>query len=404
MELKTAIVTGASSGIGLAIAKMLSSEGYKVYGIGRIFPEDADFFEKRLSLDIRDTDILLKKISEIKKVDLLVNAAGSAYYGLAEFNTADQIKEMCRVDLEAPMILTSALLPKLKDTKGMVINIASVTSTRINTHGAAYGALKAGLRSYGRSLYEEVRKTGIFKALLSKEYKVLMRTSTYRMNCVFANLLWPAIAASLLISSRDNEIIGKIRSMLSSGDKKSIVIAFIVVAGISFIASGLNSIASTSFTREGVHIDLLKYLPAPLDKQIRAKGLIAIFFTYIPLGVSLIPVAVMFGVPHLILPMLIASLLCVITATAIGVAMDSISPYTVWSDELSALRGNLNCFFNLAAELIIAGLTGLISYGLFILTSSDVITITVSMVVLILMAATGVIRGFKIARKNIAES
>ncbi len=102
--------------------------------------------------------------------------------------------------------------------------------------------------------------------------------------------------------------------------------------------------------------------------------------------------------------MLIASLLCVITATAIGVAMDSISPYTVWSDELSALRGNLNCFFNLAAELIIAGLTGLISYGLFILTSSDVITITVSMVVLILMAATGVIRGFKIARKNIAES
>ena len=90
MELKTAIVTGASSGIGLAIAKMLSSEGYKVYGIGRIFPEDADFFEKRLSLDIRDTDILLKKVSEIKSVDLLVNAAGSAYYGLAEFNTADR--------------------------------------------------------------------------------------------------------------------------------------------------------------------------------------------------------------------------------------------------------------------------------------------------------------------------
>lgn len=161
MELKTAIVTGASSGIGLATSKMLSEEGYKVYGIGRVFPEGCDFFENRISLDIRDTDILLEKISDIKSVDLLVNGAGSAYYGLAEFNTPEQIKEMCRTDLEAPMILTSALLPKLKDTKGMVINIASVTSTRINTHGAVYGALKAGLRSYSRSLYEEVRKTGV---------------------------------------------------------------------------------------------------------------------------------------------------------------------------------------------------------------------------------------------------
>ena len=161
MELKTAIVTGASSGIGLAISKMLVNEGYKVYGIGRIFPEDASFFKKRISLDLRDTEILLEKVSEIKPVDLLVNAAGSAYYGLAEFNTPEQIMEMCRTDLEAPMILTSALIPRLKETKGMVINIASVTSTRINTHGAAYGALKSGLRSYGRSLYEEVRKTGI---------------------------------------------------------------------------------------------------------------------------------------------------------------------------------------------------------------------------------------------------
>ena len=161
MELKTALVTGASSGIGLAISRMLSEEGCKVYGIGRIFPDNTDFFEKRMSLDLRDTGILLEKVSEIKSIDILVNAAGSAYCGLAEFNTPDQIMEMCRVDLEAPMILTSALLPRLKDSKGMIINIASVTSTRINTHGAVYGALKAGLRSYGRSLYEEVRKTGV---------------------------------------------------------------------------------------------------------------------------------------------------------------------------------------------------------------------------------------------------
>ncbi|MBO4425745.1 MAG: SDR family oxidoreductase [Clostridiales bacterium] len=161
MELKTAIVTGASSGIGYAISKMLSENGYKVYGIGRVFEGDVSFFAERISMDIRDTDILLEKVSGIKECDLLVNAAGSAYYGLAEFMTPDQIMEMCRTDLEAPMILTSALLPRLKDSKGTIINIASVTSTRINTHGACYGAFKAGLRSYGRSLFEEVRKHGV---------------------------------------------------------------------------------------------------------------------------------------------------------------------------------------------------------------------------------------------------
>ena len=161
MELKTAVVTGASSGIGYAISKMLSEEGYKVYGIGRVFQGDVSFFEERISMDIRDTDILLNKLSAFKQVDVLVNAAGSAYYGLTEFMTAEQISEMCRVDLEAPMIITSALLPRIKDKKGYIINIASVTSTRINTHGACYGALKAGLRSFGRSLFEEARKHGV---------------------------------------------------------------------------------------------------------------------------------------------------------------------------------------------------------------------------------------------------
>ncbi len=161
MELKTAVVTGASSGIGYAISKMLSEEGYKVYGIGRVFQGDVSFFEERISMDIRDTDILLKKLSTFKEVDVLVNAAGSAFYGLTEFMTPEQISEMCRVDLEAPMIITSAILPKIKDRKGYIINIASVTSTRINTHGACYGALKAGLRSFGRSLFEEARKHGV---------------------------------------------------------------------------------------------------------------------------------------------------------------------------------------------------------------------------------------------------
>ena len=86
MELKTAVVTGASSGIGYAISKMLSEEGYKVYGIGRIFKGDVSFFEERISMDIRDTDILLRKLSAIKQTDVLVNAAGSQVPGVSREN------------------------------------------------------------------------------------------------------------------------------------------------------------------------------------------------------------------------------------------------------------------------------------------------------------------------------
>ena len=98
---------------------------------------------------------------------------------------------------------------------------------------------------------------------------------------------------------------------------------------------------------------------------------------------------------------IVISLVCIVAATMIGVVMDSISPYTIWSDELSALRGNLNCFFNLAAEMVAALVAGLLSYGLYMLTSSSVITIAVMTVLLFIGGAAGVIAGLPRAKKNI---
>ena len=81
--------------------------------------------------------------------------------------------------------------------------------------------------------------------------------------------------------------------------------------------------------------------------------------------------------------------------------MDSVSPYTVWSDELSALRGNLNCFFNLAAEMVAALVTGGISYGLFILSGSSLITITVVTLFLVIAGTAGWLFGMPQIKKNI---
>ena len=241
----------------------------------------------------------------------------------------------------------------------------------------------------------------VFSSLVMKEVRVLMRTMTYRMNCVYANLLWPVAAVIFIAEAPKFEFFLKLSYMLSTGDPWSHVLMFAVFIAAAFIASGLNSIASTSFTREGVHIDMLKYLPADLGKQIRAKVLIAILFTFIPEAVAVILVSVSLGVPYLIPLYIAASFVCIFIATMIGVLMDSISPYTVWSDELSALRGNLNCFFNLAAEMAAALVAGVIAYGLYKLTGNSVITISAVSALLIAAGAACLLAGFPQVKKNI---
>lgn len=172
-DLKTpsAIVTGASSGIGLAIAGQLCEMGYEVYGIGRDFERDeakeliqhqAQFHP--VSCDLLETAKLCDEVTAIRKntsVKILVNAAGVGYYGLHEELTVKQIQTLVRTNLEVPMILTNRLLRALKENKGYIINVSSITAKKWNPHGCAYGAVKAGLTNFGESLFEEARKYGV---------------------------------------------------------------------------------------------------------------------------------------------------------------------------------------------------------------------------------------------------
>lgn len=181
----TAIVTGASSGIGLAVSKTLCKLGYEVFGIGRNFHVDyeaallTDSFHT-IICDLLDTEKLctaVKKIAAQKCVTVLVNNAGTAYYGLHEELNAKKIQQMVRTNLEAPMILTNLLLRDLKKNKGYVINISSVTAGSSNPHGCAYGATKAGLSSFSRSLFDEARKYGVKVVTISPD---MTKTNLYR--------------------------------------------------------------------------------------------------------------------------------------------------------------------------------------------------------------------------------
>ena len=162
----TALVTGASSGIGQAIAQRLLEHGYEVYGIGRDFSActltgHAQFHT--VVLDLLDTPALLAFLETLPKDNLsvLVNSAGCAWYGPHETLSVEAIQTMTRVNLETPILLCGKLLRTLKQNHGTIINISSVTALETSTHGAAYGALKAGLLHFSRTLFEEHRKSGL---------------------------------------------------------------------------------------------------------------------------------------------------------------------------------------------------------------------------------------------------
>ena len=184
---KVALVTGASSGIGFAISEALCKRGYQVYGIGRNF--DTPWFLQKewreesfrpVICDMLQTEQLLKIVRQImaeQPVNLLINNAGAGYYGLHEELNPEKIMEMVRVNLEAPMLLCRELLRSFMKIGGTIINISSVTAAETNPHGCAYGATKAGLANFTRSLFEESRKYGVRVAMISPD---MTRTNLYR--------------------------------------------------------------------------------------------------------------------------------------------------------------------------------------------------------------------------------
>lgn len=164
--MKAAIVTGASSGIGLEISRTLIKLGYRVYGIGRDFSKNNiknDYFVP-IICDVMKTLLLCEKIKEIRKhekVYILVNNAGVGYFGPHEELSPKKIHEMVATNLEAPLIITQLLLRDLKKNAGFIINISSVTAKKSSTYGCVYGATKAGLTHFSNSLFDEARKYGV---------------------------------------------------------------------------------------------------------------------------------------------------------------------------------------------------------------------------------------------------
>lgn len=168
----TALVTGASSGIGLAISQCLLQSGCRVNGIARDFAK-ADLqhplFESHV-LDLQDlekTDALLKRICQ-QRIDYFVHCAGSGLFGSIEQFSSRQIDRYLKSNLTSALLISHYIVPLMRRHKcGRIIFIGSESALKAGKKGVLYSTAKFGLRGLALSLREDCGKDGINVTLIN---------------------------------------------------------------------------------------------------------------------------------------------------------------------------------------------------------------------------------------------
>lgn len=166
---KTALVTGASSGMGKAIAKRLIGDGYQVYAAARNVERMADLVRlgaRPLRMDVsRDAEIVAGVetiLAEAGGVDVLVNNAGFGLYGPVEEITMDEARYQFEVNVFGAARLTQLLLPAMRARgAGTIVNITSMGGKIYTVLGAWYHATKHALEGWSDSLRLELEPFGI---------------------------------------------------------------------------------------------------------------------------------------------------------------------------------------------------------------------------------------------------
>jgi meso-butanediol dehydrogenase/(S,S)-butanediol dehydrogenase/diacetyl reductase len=167
---KLAIVTGAARGIGLATAKLFEKNGYKV----ALVDKDNDELiksridnnnQKSFSYDISDINQLSSMFSDILnwygRIDVLVNNAGVADFGNIEETSYERWNKVMKTNLDGVFLCSQKAIPYLKETKGNIVNIASISGLRASTLRVAYGTSKAAVIQLTKQQAAELGEFGI---------------------------------------------------------------------------------------------------------------------------------------------------------------------------------------------------------------------------------------------------
>jgi 3-oxoacyl-[acyl-carrier protein] reductase len=164
--MKVAIITGATSGIGLATARVLKREGWSLSLVGRKTEAIEEEFKEDLIIkaDISDPqvaeEIVKRTVEKFGRLDALINNAGQTLDKPLLRITAEDLENHFRTNLFSAFLLSKSALRYFKDG-GVIVNVSSVVGIIGNSWQTAYSASKAGLIAFTKSLAKEMGSRGI---------------------------------------------------------------------------------------------------------------------------------------------------------------------------------------------------------------------------------------------------
>lgn len=169
---RTAVVTGASRGIGLAVAEELQAAGAHVVRLARSLRDGGADRRTDLACDVTDPAQVGRCAARVLKdrgaPDILVNNAGSFLLKPIGDTTAEEFADQLRHNLAGPFIVLRAFLPgMLERGSGHIVTIGSVADHEALAHNAAYASAKYGLRGLHGVLTAEIAGTGLKATLVS---------------------------------------------------------------------------------------------------------------------------------------------------------------------------------------------------------------------------------------------
>jgi NAD(P)-dependent dehydrogenase (short-subunit alcohol dehydrogenase family) len=172
---RAALITGGSSGIGLAIARVLKEEGFELTLASRtrekVEAAAAELGAFAVSADVADVNDCTRVVDEHRerygRLDVLVNSAGVGIAGSVDELSAKQLALQLDVNLRGLMLVTAAALPLLRESGGLIVNLASIAGTMATPPLPAYGAAKAGVIQFTNTLNRGEQEHGVRATAIS---------------------------------------------------------------------------------------------------------------------------------------------------------------------------------------------------------------------------------------------